>query len=72
MRMATEPISGHDHVRFSTGTNMSLHSAAHLNAIARKLNNRPRQTLNWMKSSEVFSRSVASDRLRTQGVVQTR
>jgi len=24
------------------------------------LNNRPRQTLNWMKPSEVFSRTVAS------------
>jgi hypothetical protein len=29
-------------------------------ATAPKLNNRPRQTLNWMKPSEVFSRTVAS------------
>ena len=29
-------------------------------AVARELNNRPRQTLNWMKPSEVFCRSVAS------------
>jgi len=39
---------------------LSLHSAAQLNAVARELNNRPRQTLNWMKPSEVFSRTVAS------------
>jgi IS30 family transposase len=31
-----------------------------LNKIARELNNRPRQTLNWMKPSEVFSQIVAS------------
>jgi AraC-like DNA-binding protein len=39
---------------------LSLHSAAHLNAVARELNGRPRQTLSWMKPSEVFSRTVAS------------
>jgi IS30 family transposase len=31
-----------------------------LNKIARELNNRPRQTLNWLKPSEVFSQIVAS------------
>jgi IS30 family transposase len=30
------------------------------NAVARQLNNRPRQTLNWMKPFEVFARAVAS------------
>ena len=45
---------------FPSKADLSLHSAAHLNAIARKLNNRPRQTLNWMKPSEVFGRTVAS------------
>jgi IS30 family transposase len=45
---------------FPRNTDLSLHSAAHLNAVARELNNRPRQTLNWMKPSEVFCRSVAS------------
>lgn len=44
---------------FPKNTDLRLHSAAHLNAIARRLNNRPRQTLNWMKPSEVFSRAVA-------------
>ena len=45
---------------FPKKTDLSLHSAAHLNAVARQLNNRPRQTLNWMKPSEVFGRAVAS------------
>ena len=45
---------------FPSKADLSLHSAAHLNAVARELNDRPRQTLNWMKPSEVFSRTVAS------------
>lgn len=45
---------------FPRKADLSLHSAAHLNAVARQLNNRPRQTLGWMKPSEVFSRTVAS------------
>jgi transposase, IS30 family len=45
---------------FPRKSDLSLHSAAHLNAVARQLNNRPRQTLNWMKPSEVFGRAVAS------------
>jgi Transposase and inactivated derivatives, IS30 family len=45
---------------FPRTSDLSLHSAAHLNAVARELNGRPRQTLNWMKPSEVFSRTVAS------------
>ena len=45
---------------FPSNSDLSLHRAAHLNAVARELNNRPRQTLNWMKPSEVFSRAVAS------------
>ena len=45
---------------FPSKDDLSLHSAAQLNAVARELNNRPRQTLNWMKPSEVFGRTVAS------------
>ena len=45
---------------FPKKSDLSVHSAAHLNAVARQLNNRPRQTLNWMKPSEVFGRAVAS------------
>ena len=45
---------------FPRTADLSQHNAAHLNAVARELNNRPRQTLNWMKPSEVFSQTVAS------------
>jgi IS30 family transposase len=45
---------------FPTTDDLRKHSAAHLHAVARQLNNRPRQTLGWMKPSEVFSRTVAS------------
>lgn len=45
---------------FPRNTDLSVHSAAHLNAVARQLNNRPRQTLNWLKPCEVFGRTVAS------------
>jgi IS30 family transposase len=45
---------------FPKNTDLRLHSAAHLNAVARRLNTRPRQTLNWMKPSEVFGQAVAS------------
>ena len=45
---------------FPRKADLSLHTAAHLNAVARELNNRPRQTLHWMKPSEVFGRAVAS------------
>jgi IS30 family transposase len=45
---------------FPSTEDFHQYSAAHLNAVARQLNNRPRQTLGWMKASEVFSRTVAS------------
>lgn len=45
---------------FPSKDDLSVHTAAHLRAVARELNNRPRQTLNWMKPSEVFCRTVAS------------
>jgi IS30 family transposase len=45
---------------FPKDSDLSVHTAAHLNAVARELNGRPRQTLNWMKPCEVFCRTVAS------------
>ena len=44
---------------FPSTQDFRQYSAAHLNEVARQLNNRPRQTLDWMKPCEVFSRTVA-------------
>lgn len=41
------------------GTDLSIFTEADLDAIADKLNNRPRQTLGWMKPSEALARLVA-------------
>ena len=45
---------------FPKGTDLTGVSRAHLTSVAREINNRPRQSLGWMKPSEVFARSVAS------------
>ena len=45
---------------FPKNADLSLYTRAELNAVARQLNNRPRQMLGWMKPSEVSSRFVAS------------
>jgi transposase, IS30 family len=37
---------------FPKGTDLSVHSPEHLDTVAASLNNRPRQTLGWMKPSE--------------------
>jgi IS30 family transposase len=44
---------------FPRTEDLSVYTRAQLNAVARQLNGRPRQTLGWMKPSEVFSRFVA-------------
>jgi len=45
---------------FPKGTDVSHYSQAQLNAVARKLNERPRKTLNYETPAERFSQSVAS------------
>ena len=45
---------------FPSKSDLSVHSTARLNAVARQLNGRPRETLGWMKPAEVFGQSVAT------------
>jgi len=45
---------------FPKGTDISTYSQAKLNGIARKLNERPRKTLNYQTPAERFHQSVAS------------
>ncbi len=40
-------------------TDLSVHSEADLDTIAYKLNNRPRQTLGWMKPAHALAKLVA-------------
>ena len=45
---------------FPKGTNLSEHSQAKLNAVARRLNERPRKTLNYETPADRFNQCVAS------------
>ena len=45
---------------FPKGTDLSVHSQAKLNAVARELNDRPRKTLNYHSPAEKFAKCVAT------------
>lgn len=45
---------------FPKTQDLSVYTRAQLNAVARELNGRPRQTLGWKNPAEVFDRYVAS------------
>ena len=45
---------------FPKGTDISVYSQAQLNAVARRLNERPRKTLDYETPAKIFNQSVAS------------
>lgn len=44
---------------FPKGTDLSIHGPAHLDAVARKLNGRPRQTLGFRTPAQVYTQTLA-------------
>ncbi len=55
---------------FPKGSDLSVHTAEHLDTVAAELNARPRKTLDWDTPSQALSR-LLSDLPTTTGVAST-
>ncbi len=58
---AVENINGLLRQYLPKGTNLSKHSQEELNAIAEKINNRPRESLGWDSPNEAWAKLLKSD-----------